>query len=121
MARTADFSEPINNLAAERAAFKCSVPFCRKGTVGPGATPDASAKAGTACHIYSASENGPRGSLTSWEKGGHIRTVPGPDWVKVAIDRWVGAADLSAGRLFRCVCRAGKCWGDRVTERVVWH
>ena len=54
-------------------------------------------------------------------KGGHIRTVPVPDWVKVAIDRWVGAADLTAGRLFRCVCRAGKCWGDRVTERVVWH
>lgn len=25
------------------------------------------------------------------------------------------------GRLFRCVCRAGKCWGDGVTERVVWH
>jgi site-specific recombinase XerD len=54
-------------------------------------------------------------------KGGHIRTVPVPDWVKVAIDRWVGAADLTAGRLFRCVCRAGKCWGDSVTERVVWH
>jgi site-specific recombinase XerC len=54
-------------------------------------------------------------------KGGHIRTVPVPDWVKVAIDRWVGAADLSAGRLFRCVCRAGKRWGDGVTERVVWH
>ena len=28
---------------------------------------------------------------------------------------------ISAGRLFRCVCRAGKCWGDGVTERVVWH
>jgi site-specific recombinase XerD len=54
-------------------------------------------------------------------KGGHIRTVPLPDWVKVAIDRWVVSADLSAGRLFRCVCRAGKCWGEGVTERVVWH
>ena len=25
------------------------------------------------------------------------------------------------GGLFRCVCRAGKCWGVGVTERVVWH
>ena len=24
-------------------------------------------------------------------------------------------------QLFRCVCRAGKCRGDGVTERLVWH
>jgi integrase len=46
-------------------------------------------------------------------KGGHIRTVPVPDWVKAAVDLWVVAAGISAGRLFRCVCRAGKCWGRR--------
>jgi integrase len=44
-----------------------------------------------------------------------------PDWVKAAVDLWVVAAGISAGRLFRCVCRAGKCWGVGVTERVVWH
>ena len=54
-------------------------------------------------------------------KGGHIRTVPMPEWVKTTVDRWILAADLRAGRLFRCVCRAGKCWGEGVTERVVWH
>ncbi|MGH9604676.1 MAG: tyrosine-type recombinase/integrase [Terracidiphilus sp.] len=54
-------------------------------------------------------------------KGGHIRTVPVPDWVKSTIDLWVSAAGISAGRLFQCVCRAGKCWGVGVTERVVWH
>jgi site-specific recombinase XerD len=54
-------------------------------------------------------------------KGGHIRTVPVPDWVKAAVDLWVVAAGISAGRLFRGVCRAGKCWGVGVTERVVWH
>jgi len=54
-------------------------------------------------------------------KGGHIRTVPVPDWVKAAIDLWIKAAGISCGRLFRRVCRAGKCWGDNVTERVVWH
>jgi site-specific recombinase XerD len=25
------------------------------------------------------------------------------------------------GKLLRGVCRAGKCWGDGVTERLVWH
>lgn len=54
-------------------------------------------------------------------KGGHIRTVPVPDWVKTTIDVWTDSAGISAGNLFRCVCRAGKSWGDGVTERVVWH
>jgi site-specific recombinase XerD len=54
-------------------------------------------------------------------KGGHIRTVPVPTWVKTTVDAWVGAAELETGKLFRCVCRAGKCWGDGVTERLVWH
>jgi site-specific recombinase XerD len=54
-------------------------------------------------------------------KGGHIRTVPVPEWVKATIDQWVTAAGVSTGRLFRCVCRAGKTWGDMVSERVVWH
>jgi site-specific recombinase XerD len=54
-------------------------------------------------------------------KGGHIRTVPMPDWVKTILDEWIRAAELHAGKIFRCVCRAGKCWGDGVTERVVWH
>jgi len=54
-------------------------------------------------------------------KGGHIRTVPLPDWVKATINAWVRAAELDTGKLFRCVCRAGKCWGHGVTERLVWH
>lgn len=54
-------------------------------------------------------------------KGGHIRTVPMPEWVKATIDVWVDAAAISAGRLFRCVCRPGKHWGDGASERVVWH
>ncbi len=44
-----------------------------------------------------------------------------PDWVKAAVDLRVVAAGISAGKLFRCVCPAGKCWGVGVTERVVWH
>jgi len=54
-------------------------------------------------------------------KGGHLRTVPVPDWVKRAIDEWVTAAGIKGGKLFRCVCRAGNSWGDGMTEKVVWH
>jgi integrase len=54
-------------------------------------------------------------------KGGHIRTIPVPEWVKAAIDAWAVAAGIDTGRIFRCVCRADKCWGDGVTERAVWH
>jgi len=54
-------------------------------------------------------------------KGGHIRTVPVPDWVKQTIDDWLAAARITTGRMFRCVCRAGKAWGEGMTERVVWH
>jgi hypothetical protein len=54
-------------------------------------------------------------------KGRHIRTVPVPEWVKTEVDLWVSSAGISTGRLFRCVCRAGKSWGDGGSERVVWH
>lgn len=54
-------------------------------------------------------------------KGGHIRTVPVPEWVKSAIDLWTSSAKISTGRLFRCVCRASKTWGNGVSECVVWH
>jgi hypothetical protein len=33
----------------------------------------------------------------------------------------LAAAGLSGGRVFRCVCRAGKHRGQGVTERLVWH
>ena len=54
-------------------------------------------------------------------KGGHVRTVPVPEWVKCVIDEWLTAAEVTSGRLFRCVARAGTPWGAGITERVVWH
>jgi site-specific recombinase XerD len=54
-------------------------------------------------------------------KGGHVRTVPVPAWVKKTIDDWLEAARIAQGRLFRCVCRTGGIWGDEITEKVVWH
>ena len=43
-------------------------------------------------------------------KGGHIRKVPVPDWVKQTFDDWLAAAGVASGRVSRCVCRAGKTW-----------
>jgi len=54
-------------------------------------------------------------------KGGHVRTIPVPDWVKRTIDEWLMAACVTAGRMFRRVCRTGTIWGNEMTEKVVWH
>jgi len=54
-------------------------------------------------------------------KGGHIRTVPMPDWVKHTIDDWLAIAQLAHGKIFRCVCRKGTVWGTEITEKVVSH
>ena len=36
-------------------------------------------------------------------KGGHIRTVPVPDWVRAELEDWLAAAAIDRGRLFRRV------------------
>jgi len=54
-------------------------------------------------------------------KGGHIRTVPIPKWVKDAIDSWTSAAGITNGRVFRAVSRVGTVWGTGISENVVWH
>jgi site-specific recombinase XerD len=53
-------------------------------------------------------------------KGGHIRTVPVPDWVKGAIEYWSTAAHVTEGRIFRCVSKTGSVWGHGITEKVIW-
>ena len=54
-------------------------------------------------------------------KGGHIRTVPIPAWVKAALDEWVAQAGITQGRIFRAVGRAGRVWGKGVSQNVVWY
>jgi site-specific recombinase XerD len=54
-------------------------------------------------------------------KGGHIRAVPMPDWVKQTIDDWLTVGDKAHGKIFRCVCRKGVVWRTEITEKVVWH
>jgi site-specific recombinase XerD len=54
-------------------------------------------------------------------KGGHVRTIPVPDWVHGLLDDWTKTAGIDAGKLFRRVSSAGRAWGVAVTEKVVWH
>src|SRR5258708_6916713 len=54
-------------------------------------------------------------------KGGHIRTVPMPIWVKNAVDRWMLTAKVTEGRIFRAVSRHGSACGRGVSESVVWY
>jgi site-specific recombinase XerD len=54
-------------------------------------------------------------------KGGHIRTVPIPNWVKAALDEWTRAAGVSEGKIFRAVARLGKVWGRGISQNVVWY
>ena len=54
-------------------------------------------------------------------KGGHIRTVPIPFWVKNAVDSWTEAAQITTGRVFRSINKAGKVWGDGMTPKVTYE
>jgi len=54
-------------------------------------------------------------------KGGHVRTVPVPDWVRSELDKWLAAAGIDGGRLFRRVNKIERAWGDGMTEKAVWH
>jgi integrase len=54
-------------------------------------------------------------------KGGHVRTVPMPLWVKASIDRWTSAAEVTTGRIFRAISRHGTPWGKGISENVIWY
>ncbi|HEX4922362.1 MAG TPA: site-specific integrase [Candidatus Bathyarchaeia archaeon] len=54
-------------------------------------------------------------------KAGHIGTIPVPTWVKNVLDQWLQAANITSGKLFRRVHKMGKAWGERLTEKAVWH
>ncbi len=54
-------------------------------------------------------------------KGGHIRTVPVPDWVRTELEDWLAPAAIDRGKLFRRVNKVGRVWGDGMTVKAVWH
>jgi site-specific recombinase XerD len=53
-------------------------------------------------------------------KGGHIRTIPVPDWVKAAIDAWTMAAGITTGTVLRSINKAGRIWGTGFSPKVIW-
>jgi integrase len=53
-------------------------------------------------------------------KGGHVRTVPIPWWVKSAVDAWTTVAGITEGRVFRAINKAGRVWGDGMSPKVLW-
>ena len=53
-------------------------------------------------------------------KGGHIRTIPVPQWVKEAVDNWTVGAGITSGQLLRSINKAGKIWGHGFTPKVIW-
>ncbi len=53
-------------------------------------------------------------------KGGHVRTVPMPNWVKCALDAWTTAAGLTHGPVFLAINKAGRVWGEGMTPKVIW-
>ena len=53
-------------------------------------------------------------------KGGHVRTVPIPGWVKDAVDAWTDAVHITHGPVFRAINKAGRVWGDGMSPKVLW-
>ena len=53
-------------------------------------------------------------------KGGHVRTVPVPMWVKHHVDAWTAAAGITRGPVFRAINKAGRVWGEGMSPKVLW-
>jgi integrase len=53
-------------------------------------------------------------------KGGRVRTVAIPLWVKKAIDGWMVAAKIEKGRLLRPLSKSGKLIGDELGDWAIW-
>src|SRR5271167_1068353 len=53
-------------------------------------------------------------------KGGHIRTIPVPAWVKQSVDSWSFGAGINAGPLLRSINKAGRISRAGFTPKVIW-
>jgi integrase len=53
-------------------------------------------------------------------KGGRIRTVAVPIWVKLGINAWMTAAKIEDGRLLRPVSKSGKILRDELGDWAIW-
>jgi integrase len=53
-------------------------------------------------------------------KGGRVRTVAIPVWVKQGVNAWTTAAGLEEGKLLRPVLKSGKVVGESLSDWAVW-
>ncbi len=53
-------------------------------------------------------------------KGGRVRTVAVPLWVKQGINAWMVAAKIEDGRLLRPLSKSGKLIGGQLGDWAVW-
>lgn len=53
-------------------------------------------------------------------KGGHIRTVPIPEWVADAVRVWLGDAGVTEGAVFRTINKAGRIAANGFSPKVIW-
>jgi len=53
-------------------------------------------------------------------KGGRVRTVAIPLWVKQGINAWMIAAKIKDGRLLRPLSKSGKLIGDELGDWAIW-
>jgi len=53
-------------------------------------------------------------------KGGHIRTVPIPDWVAEAVALWLREAGVMDGAVFRAINKAGRIAPIGFSPKVIW-
>ncbi len=53
-------------------------------------------------------------------KGGRVRTVAIPVWVKQAVNAWMTAAAVEEGKLLRSMTKAGKVKRDHLNDGAIW-
>jgi integrase len=53
-------------------------------------------------------------------KGGRVRTVAIPVWVKKAIDAWLTVAKIEVGRLLRPLSKSGRILGEELGDWAIW-
>ncbi len=53
-------------------------------------------------------------------KGGHVRTVPIPNWVGSAIQTRLTAAEIASGNMFRAINKTGRLAPNAFSPKVIW-
>jgi site-specific recombinase XerC len=53
-------------------------------------------------------------------KGGHIGTVPVPEWIEKAVEDWLTVASITDGPIFRSINKAGRIAENGFSPKVIW-